>query len=166
MLMFRPTPTPFHAWRRLLLRLFGARVGERAAVYPSAMIWAPWNLSIGAGATIGGGTTIYNVDHVAIGRCAVVSQGAHLCTASHDYNSAGFDLLTAPIRIDEEAWIAAEAFVGPGVTISKAAVVGARAVVIQSIAERAIVAGNPARVIGQRSGEGRNRLKGRTVPVG
>jgi putative colanic acid biosynthesis acetyltransferase WcaF len=160
-LLFRPTPAPLHGWRRLILSGFGARVGARVAVYPSAQIWAPWNLSIDAGATIGGGAIIYNVDRVEIGEYAVVSQGAHLCTASHAHNSPGFELVTAPIRIEEEAWVAAEAFVGPGVTIGKAAIVGARAVVVKSVAERAIVVGNPAKVVGWRSPEGRNRLGGR-----
>ncbi len=161
-ILFRPTPTPLHAWRRLILRVFGARIGSRVAVYPSAVVWAPWNLSIDSGATIGGGAILYNVDHITVGQHAVVSQGAHLCTASHDHNSPGFELVTAPIRIEEEAWVAADAFIGPGVTISNAAVVGARAVVVKSIAERAIVAGNPARMIGTRAIEGRSRLKGRS----
>ena len=161
MLLFRPTPAPLHAWRRLILRGFGARVGSRVAVYPSALIWAPWNLTIDAGATIGGGAIIYNVDHITVGRPAVISQGAHLCTASHDHNAPTFDLVTAPILIGEEAWIAADAFIGPGVTIAHGAVVGARAVVVKSVDERVVVAGNPARAVGTRAIEGRNRLQGR-----
>lgn len=160
-LLFRPTPAPLHAWRRMILRGFGAQVGERVAVYPSARIWAPWNLAIDAGATIGGDAIIYNVDRVEIGKFAVVSQGAHLCTASHAHDSAAFELVSAPIWIAEEAWVAAEAFVGPGVTVGKAAVVGARAVVVKSVEGRAIVAGNPAMVVGRRAAEGRNRLSGR-----
>ena len=161
-LLFRPTPAPLHAWRRLILRVFGAQVGERVAVYPSARIWAPWNLTCHAGATIGGDAIIYNVDLVEIGKFAVISQGAHLCTASHAHDSAAFELVTGPIRIEDEAWVAAEAFVGPGVTVGEAAVVGARAVVVKSVDGRAIVAGNPARVVGQRAAAGRNRLGGRT----
>lgn len=160
-LLFRPTPVPLHAWRRFLLRGFGARVGSRVAVYPGAVIWAPWNLTIDSGATIGGGAIIYNVDRITVGKFAVVSQGAHLCTASHAHDSAAFELVTAPIRIEEDAWVAAEAFVGPGVTVSKGAVVGARAVVVKNVDERAIVAGNPASVVGRRAVEGRNRLNGR-----
>ena len=164
-LVFRPTPAPLHTWRCLILRSFGARIGSRVAIYPSTVIWAPWNLTIDAGATIGGGAILYNVDQITVGKFAVVSQGAHLCTASHAHDSAAFELVTAPIRIEEEAWVAAEAFVGPGVTISRAAVVGARAVVVRNVDERAIVAGNPARVIGGRASEGRNRLNGRAPSV-
>jgi putative colanic acid biosynthesis acetyltransferase WcaF len=160
--LFRLTPAPMHAWRCLILRGFGARVGARVAIYPSARIWAPWNLSIDAGATIGGGATIYNVDRVEIGKYAVISQGAHLCTASHAHDSPTFELVTAPVRIEDEAWVAAEAFVGPGVTVGMAAVVGARAVVVKSVDVRTIVAGNPARAVGHRSREGRNRLMGRS----
>lgn len=164
-LLFRPTPAPLHAWRRFLLRSFGARIGDRVAVYPSAIIWAPWNLTIEEGATIGGDAIVYNVDRITIGKYGIISQGAHLCTASHAHDSANFELVTAPIHIEEDAWVAAEAFVGPGVTISKAAVVGARAVVVRNVDERAIVVGNPARVIGRRAIEGRNRLQGR-APLG
>ena len=160
-LLFRPTPAPLHAWRRLILRGFGARVGSRVAVYPSALVWAPWNLTIDAGATIGGGAIIYNVDHITVGRYAVISQGAHLCTASHDHNVPTFDLVTAPIQVGEEAWVAADAFVGPGVTIASGAVVGARAVVVKNVDSRVIVVGNPARAVGTRAIEGRNRLQGR-----
>src|SRR5690348_12319846 len=85
-LLFRPTPAPLHAWRCLLLRGFGARVGSRVAVYPSAVIWAPWQLTIEAGATIGGGAIIYNVGRITVGKFAIVSQGAHLCTASHAHD--------------------------------------------------------------------------------
>jgi putative colanic acid biosynthesis acetyltransferase WcaF len=162
-LLFRTTPTPLHAWRRLLLRLFGATVGRRVGVYPTTKIWAPWNLEIGDGATIGGGSSLYNVDKIRIGRAAVVSQGAHLCTASHDHNSEGFDLISAPIEISENAWVCAEAFVGPGVSLEEGAVAAARAVVVRSVDARKVVAGNPARIVSDRSNAAHNVLVGRAI---
>lgn len=42
--LYRPSPVPLHAWRRFLLRLFGAKIGAGAHPYPSSRIWAPWNL--------------------------------------------------------------------------------------------------------------------------
>jgi acetyltransferase-like isoleucine patch superfamily enzyme/glycosyltransferase involved in cell wall biosynthesis len=161
LLLVRFTPTPLHAWRRWVLRAFGAQIGKSVAVYPGARIWAPWNIAVADGATIGAGAILYCVDRIDIGEFAIVSQGAHLCTASHDYNSTAFELLTAPIRVNADAWVAAEAFVGPGVTVGEGAVVGARAVVNRSVPDRAVVAGNPARFIGQRAAKGRNRLAGR-----
>jgi putative colanic acid biosynthesis acetyltransferase WcaF len=149
-LLFRPTPRPLHAWRRLLLRAFGARIGKGARVYASAKIWAPWNLSMGEHSVLGDAVDCYAVDRIEIGAHAVVSQYAHLCAATHDIDRPDFPLVTRPIRIGAGAWIAAGAFVGPGVTIGDGAVVGARAVVVRDVAPRAVVAGNPARVLRSR----------------
>lgn len=160
--LFRSSPTPLHIWRRFLLRLFGARVGRKVMVYGSAKVWAPWNLELRDFSTIGGGANLYAVDRVVIGESAIVSQGAHLCTASHDFNSDGFELITAEICIADNAWVATEAFIGPGVTVGENAVVGARSVVTSDVAPRTIVAGNPARLIRERSNAGRNVLANKT----
>jgi putative colanic acid biosynthesis acetyltransferase WcaF len=160
-LLFYPSPVPLHAWRRFLLRRFGAQIGRRVAVYPSCRIWAPWHVEIADGATIGGGATLYSVDRILIGKAAIVSQGAHLCTATHDHNSPDFDLMCGPITLADDAWVAAEAFIGPGVTVGRAAVVAARAVAVRSVEPHCVVAGNPAKPVSRRSMDGRNRLQGR-----
>lgn len=161
MTLFRFSPVPLHGWRSTLLRLFGANVGARCAIYPGAWIYAPWNLKIGDGVTIGGGVRVYSVDGISFGHRCVVSQGAHLCTASHDYRSSGFDLVTAPIKIGDDGWVAADAFVGPGVIVGPGAVVAARAVVTRSVLGRHVVAGNPARLVSERPSHFQNRLAGR-----
>lgn len=160
-LLFAPSPTPLHGLRRGLLRLFGARVGLRVAVYPSVRIFAPWRLRLDDGATVGPGATLYSVAPIALGPRAVVSQGAHLCSASHDHTAADFALVAAPITLEADAWVAAEAFVGPGVTIGEGAVVAARAVAVRSVPARTVVAGNPARPVGRRPAGVRNILPGR-----
>ncbi|MGB5085391.1 MAG: putative colanic acid biosynthesis acetyltransferase [Methylocystis silviterrae] len=149
--LFRPTPVVLHGWRRSLLRAFGARIGSNVHPYPAARIWAPWNLVMEEGSCLGSGCDCYSVDHVRIGRNAVVSQAVSICTASHDHRDPAFPLVTAPVTIEAGAWVAAEAFVGPGVTIGERAVVAARAVVVRDIPAEAIVAGNPARHVGHRS---------------
>lgn len=156
--MFRLTPTPAHIWRRWLLRRWGAKIGRGVRVYSSAKIWAPWNLDIGDFVTIGPDVNLYTVDKIVVKNLAIVSQGAHLCTATHDYSSGQFDLLTGPVTVGENGWIASEAFIAPGIRIGTSAVVGARAIVTHDVADSAIVAGNPAKVIGQRPPEGRNYL--------
>src|SRR6185295_9471733 len=83
-LFCRLSPRPLHGWRRLWLRLFGARVARRAAVYPSVRVWAPWNLEMAAGSGLGDGVECYNVDRIVLEEDAIVSQYAFLCTASHD----------------------------------------------------------------------------------
>jgi putative colanic acid biosynthesis acetyltransferase WcaF len=147
---FRPSPVPCHAWRRLLLALFGARLDPTARVYPSARVWAPWNLSMQAGACIGPDVHCYDVGPVRLGVDATVSMGTFLCTASHDLSDPGRGLVVGRIDIGRGAWVFAEAFIGIEVQMGEGAVVGARAVVVRDVAPYDIVAGNPARVVGRR----------------
>lgn len=149
-LLYRTSPTPLHAWRRFLLRAFGARVGPHAHPYPAARIWAPWNLLMEEGACLANKSDCYNVAPVRLGRYAVVSQGAFLCTASHAIDRPGFELTAAPIAIHAGAWVAAAAYIGPGVTMHERAVVGACAVVTKDVAAGDVVAGNPARLVARR----------------
>lgn len=148
--LFRCSPVPMHAWRCFLLRLFGADVGKGAHPYPTARIWAPWNLSLGSNSCLGPRVICYSVAPITIESCAIVSQGAHLCAATHDHRNVAFPLVIGEIRIGEEAWVAADAFVSPGIHIGRRAVVGARAVVTKDVVDGVVVAGNPARQIGSR----------------
>lgn len=136
--------------RHVMLRAFGAKIDKKALVYSSCTIFAPWNLVVGR-ACIGPNTEIYNKSQVVIGDDCVVSQGAYLCTASHDTSSVMLPLVSAPIIIHDKAWVAADAFIGKGVTIGEAAVVGARACVFKNVEPYTIVGGNPAVVIRQRT---------------
>lgn len=150
LVLYRPTPKILHGWRRLVLRLFGARVGKGAHPHASARIWAPWNLEMGDHSCLGQNVDCYSVARVRIGAHATVSQYSYICTASHDIEHPNMPLITAPITICDGAWIAADAFVGPGVTIGEGAVVGARSSVFRNVEPWTVVAGNPARVIRKR----------------
>jgi len=110
----------------------------------------PWNVEIGDWTAIGEEAILYSLGRITIGARVTVSQRAHLCAGTHDYRKREMPLLRPPIRVEDEAWICAEAFVGPGVLIGQGAVVGARAVVVRSVAPWTVVAGNPARPIGDR----------------
>ena len=148
--LFRPSPRSMHAWRRTLLRCFGASIGNGVVVYSDVRVWAPWNLTIHDRSWIGDGVDFYNVAPVSIGLDAVVSQRSFLCTASHDYEDPAFRLISAPIFIEREAWVAAESFVAPGVRVGEGAVVGARSCVVRDVEPWSVVAGNPARVVKRR----------------
>jgi putative colanic acid biosynthesis acetyltransferase WcaF len=150
LLLFRPSPTSFHVWRRVLLRCFGASIGRGAHPYPSARIWAPWNLVMGDDSCLAHYVDCYSVDLVHLGPRVTVSQYSYLCTASHDYTKRAMPLVTGPIRIKADAWVTAGVFVGPGVTIGEGAVVGARSTVTRDVAPWAIVAGSPPRTVGIR----------------
>jgi len=145
--LYRPSPKVLHGWRRFLLRLFGARLGHGAHPYPSARIWAPWNLEMGDHSCLAWDVDCYCVAKVSIGAHATVSQYSYLCTASHDFDQPNMPLTTAPIAIGEGAWIAADVFVGPGVTVGEGAVVGARSSVFEDVEPWVVVAGSPARFI-------------------
>lgn len=144
---FRWVPPPLHFVRSALLRLFGARVGRGCHIYPSARVWAPWNLTMRDGASLAPGVDCYNVARVTLGRGARVSQRAFLCTASHDVDDPSMPLISAPIVLGDEAWVCAEAFVAPGVRVGAGAVLGARAVATRDLAPWTVSAGNPARVV-------------------
>lgn len=147
LVLYRPSPTILHGWRRFLLRCFGATVEAGAHPYPSARVWAPWNLVMRENSCLGPESDCYNAAPVTLGKHSIVSQKAYLCTPSHTIDDA-FTLIGAPIALGEHAWVATSAFVGPGVTIGRGAVVGACAVVTKDVAAGKIVAGNPAREVG------------------
>jgi putative colanic acid biosynthesis acetyltransferase WcaF len=148
--LFRFSPRPFFRWRAALLRVFGARVGRDVHVYPSARITMPWNLTIGDWSSIGEDVLVYDLGPVAIGDRVTISQRAQLCAGTHDYRDPAMPLLKPPIRVGDEAWICANAFVGPGVTVGDGAVVGACAVAVRDVPAWSVVAGNPARIVGTR----------------
>jgi putative colanic acid biosynthesis acetyltransferase WcaF len=110
----------------------------------SARIWWPANLFVGAHASLGPGAICYNVAPVTLADFAIVSQRAHLCTGTHAIDNPDFPLVAKPIFVGENAWVAAEAFVGPGVTIGRNAVLGARAVAFSDLAADGVYIGNPA----------------------
>ncbi len=146
----RWSPIPFHGWRRMLLRTFGAQISKTARVYPTTIVWYPPNLAMGAHAVLGPGVICYCMDRVVIGDYAIVSQRTHLCGGTHDPDDRHFQLQPKPITIGAHAWIAAEAFVGPGVHVGEGAIVGARGVAVKTIPDWEIWAGNPARKIRDR----------------
>ena len=145
------TPPVMAGWRRFLLRSFGAKISPTAMVYSSAIIWYPPYLTVGHHATIGPGARIYCQAPVDIGDYAIVSQRAHLCAGEHDIDDPHFQLVSQPIRLEARAWVAAEAFVGPGVTVAEGAVLGARGVAFKDLAAWHVYAGNPAKMVRRRA---------------
>ena len=149
--LVRFSPRPCFRWRSWVLGRFGAEVASNVHVYPSARIYFPWNLTVGVWSSIADEVLVYNLGRVTIGRKVTISHGAHLCAGTHDYHRIDLPLLKPPIQIHDQAWICAEAFVGPGVVVGPGAVVGARAVVTKDVPPWTVVAGNPARPIGRRN---------------
>lgn len=149
--LFRLSPRFLYGWRNALLRAFGATIGNGVRLYPSVHVMFPWNLQLGNDVVVGGGVRLYTLDRVQIGSNVLISQGAHLCAGSHDHRQSHFPLVLKPIVIESGTWLAAECFIGPGVTVGAGAVIAARAVVVRNVDPGKVVAGNPARVVGTSS---------------
>ncbi len=148
--LFRlPLPRAY-AWRRFWLRLFGAKLGTRAAVHATTQILHPWLFELGDWSNLSNGVVVYNLGPVKIGHHTVISQDAYLCAGTHDYTVPTLPLLREPITIGSGVWVAAGAFIGPGVVVGDNSVVGARAVVMKDVPDAVVVAGNPAKVIKKR----------------
>jgi putative colanic acid biosynthesis acetyltransferase WcaF len=146
----RPTPQALYFWRRFALRFFGAKIGSKVLIRPGVRITYPWNVVIGDCCWIGDNATLYSVDKITIGPHSVISQDAYLCAGTHNHRDVSFPLVTSPIIVGPECWIAARAFVGPGVTIGRGVVVGAGSVLLSDVGPASIVAGVPARTVGVR----------------
>ena len=142
--LFRLSPRVFWGWRRMLLRLFGAKVGRDAHIYPSVRVTIPRNLDIGDEVAVGDHAILYALGPIRIGARATISQYAHLCAGTHDWRDPAMPLVKTPLVIGEDAWICADAFVGPGVTVGEGAVLGARGVAMKNLEAGAIYGGNPA----------------------
>ncbi len=150
LLLFRPSPRVFHFWRAFLLRCFGAKIGSSVRIYSSARVWAPWNLRMEDNSCLGEYVDCYSVAGIVLQKNAVVSQYSFLCAASRDISSLEKPLVVGEINIGANAWVAADAFVGPGVSIGEGAVVSARASVFKDVEPWTVVAGNPAAFVKQR----------------
>jgi putative colanic acid biosynthesis acetyltransferase WcaF len=147
---FRLVPQPLYGLRSSLLRLFGARMGAQCHISRTVRIFAPWALEVGDFTAVGDRAILYNLGSITLGERVTISQRAHLCAGTHRFREASMPLVRAAITVEDDAWVCADAFIGPDVTIGSGAVVGARAVAMKNVAGSAIVAGNPARIIGSR----------------
>lgn len=149
-IFIQPSPQILYGWRRFWYRAFGAKIGKKVIIRPSVKMTYPWKVSIGDYSWIGDDVSLYSLGTITIGNHVVVSQKSYLCTGSHDYKKVAFDITNSPIVIEDEAWIASDVFVGPGVTIGKGCLIGARSSVFTSVEGGFIYLGNPLKKIKER----------------
>ena len=145
--LFRWSPRPLHGFRAWLLRLFGANISApgQVVVFPTARIFFPWKLTLAPRAMVGPHVNLYNLAPITLNYGANLSQHCHLCAGTHDFTRWDMPLVARPIIIGENAWLGADVFVGPGVTVGELCVVGARSVVVRDMPPRMICAGAPCR---------------------
>jgi putative colanic acid biosynthesis acetyltransferase WcaF len=149
--LFFLVPPPASKLRIWLLKMMGAKIGHTCLIESKVSVLMPWNLELGNYVVLGREVEIYNYAPVRISDMTVISQCCYLCTGSHDYTHPHMPLIWKPITIGSECWVAAEAFIGPGVEIGNGAVIGARSVVTRNMPEWMVCAGNPCQPIKVRS---------------
>ncbi len=144
-LLYRPSPVSWSGWRRFLLRRFGASVGRGCFLHPSVRIDFPWNLKISDNVLIEHKVILNCMGEIVLKEGCRLSQYAHLCAGTHVYQDRQMPIVRAPITIGQGVWIAADAFVGPGVSIGDGALLAARSSAFGSLPEGQICVGEPAR---------------------
>ena len=149
-LLYRTSPKPFHGWRIGLLRMFGARIGQKCHFHRTARIWAPWHLVCADRACVAEGVELYNPETLTMESHVTVSQGAYVCGATHLYNEAAFRLVSFPMRFGSYAWICARATVSPGVNVGTGAVLGLGSLATKDLDAFGVYAGVPARKVKER----------------
>jgi putative colanic acid biosynthesis acetyltransferase WcaF len=138
------TPPKMRLWRVFLVNLFGGNVHTSCSIYSSVRIWYPPNLTMARYSALGPGVDCYSMGPITIGEFAVISQRAFLCTGTHDIQQPEFQIVARPIHVGANAWIAAEAFIAPGVSIGEGAVLSARGAAFRDLEPWSVYRGNPA----------------------
>ncbi len=148
--LFRCSFRTMYRFRAWLLRCCGADVHPTARIRGSVVIEVPWNLTVGPDVIVGDQVILYCLAPITLKARSMVSQYAHLCAGSHDHTRPDMPLTTSPIVIEEDVWIATDAFVGPGVTVGRGTVLGGRASAFRDLPPWKICVGNPAKPIADR----------------
>jgi len=144
---FRWTPPFMNPLRAMMLRSFGAAIGRGVYIAPTVRIDFPWNLSLADRVFIAPRVIINCMGAVRIGERARVSQDSHLCAGTHAYQRVDMLIRRCPITIGCDVWIAADAFVGPGVTIGDGSLLAARSSAFHDLPSGMVCIGEPARPI-------------------
>lgn len=148
--LFRWSPRPFFRYRCFLLSLFGAEIGRDVKIRSTAEFTYPWKVSVGDYCWIGDYCSFYSLDKITLGSNVALAHGVYISTGSHDTSKSTFDLITAPVLIEDEVWIANDVFIAMGVVIGKGAVLAARSTVWEDVSEGVVVGGYPAKFIRNR----------------
>ncbi|NND25708.1 MAG: colanic acid biosynthesis acetyltransferase WcaF [Flavobacteriaceae bacterium] len=147
---FRPSPQVCYGWRRFLLRSFGAQIGKKVIIRPTAQITYPWKVTIGDYSWIGDEVVLYSLGDIEIGDHTVISQRSYICTGTHDYQSEDFRIYAEKITIGSKCWLATDVYVAPAVHIEDLVVVGARSSVFHDLPKGKICIGSPAKPVKDR----------------
>lgn len=158
----------YREWSRALLRGLPGRFGENARrkfygiqacntsrVLSHTTIYHPQNLKMGEHSLISTYCQINAKAGVEIGKHVLIGPNNFIWTQNHNYIDRSVPIRLqgyseAPVVIGDDVWIAARCIILPGVHLGTGTVVAAGAVVTKSTEPFAVVAGVPAKQIGDR----------------
>ncbi|MCX6810148.1 MAG: acyltransferase [Candidatus Berkelbacteria bacterium] len=142
---------------RLSLRILGVKFGKNLKTLAITTIENPGAIKIGDNVWISKNVALYAHNGIKIGNDVIIAKDVSLISGDHDFsdankkiNNQGMADVKQSIVIGNDVWIGEKAIVLKSAHIGKGSVIGAGAVVTKSFPDYSIIAGNPAKVIGQR----------------
>ncbi len=143
-LFLKTSLVPSNNFKAFLLRMFGAKIGNKVTIKPGVNVKYPWHLTIGHHTWIGENVWIDCLVPVTIGNNVCISQGAVLLTGNHNYKKTSFNLIVQSVILEDGAWIGAGAMVNPGVIVASHAVLTSGSVATKNMEAYTVYQGNPA----------------------
>lgn len=136
--------------RRFFVRLAGAKLPGNVRFFEGVHVRNPKGITLGEGCSIGTRVLLDGREGLTAGKSVVFGYECIIWTLNHDYNDINFKTKGGPVTIGDYAWICSRSIVLPGIKIGEGAVVASGAIVTKDVPPYAIVAGIPAKIVGER----------------
>jgi acetyltransferase-like isoleucine patch superfamily enzyme len=140
----------FYQWIKRMEQFIESTKGQREGC---VIVGDTKNVKFGNDISLGGGVVLFASESIEIGDHTMIAMNVILHTATHNYlrHPMWMERIDRPIKIGKHVWIGIGAIITPGVIVEDFAVIGAGSVVVENVPRGSIVAGNPARIIKQRT---------------
>jgi len=141
---------PLYFLRRIVFQLAGVKIGKGSTIHMGCKFFKPSGLVIGQDTMIGDRAFLDGRASLKIGNHVDIASEVMIYNSEHDLSSEDFHAIEEEVHVGDYVFIGPRVIILPGVNIKKGAVVAAGAVVTKDVEEFKIVAGVPAKVIGER----------------
>jgi acetyltransferase-like isoleucine patch superfamily enzyme len=153
--LFQVAKIPSHHIRNFLYKkIYGVQMAQNSIIYFGAEIRSPERLIIGKGTIIGDNAILDARNGIEIGENVNLSSKVSIWTEQHDHRDTFFRCNSNSkfsVKLGHRVWLGPNVTLLPGVEIGEGAVVAAGAIVTKNVEPFSIVAGIPAKKIGDRN---------------